>query len=70
MLPLWVNLSTVLSYLSGFLVFAIIRRLVQFQQASGFWEVYFYAAMLLIILPHLISVRLYRKHCQLIREAS
>ena len=69
-LPLWVNLSTVLSYSSGFLLFTSIRRVSRFEKAADFWELYFYAAMLLIIVPHLISGHLYRKHYRLVVAAT
>lgn len=69
-LPLWVNLSTVLSYLSGFLLFTSIRQLSRFEKPTDFWELYFYAATLLIIVPHLICGMLYRRNYRLVVAAS
>lgn len=67
-LPLWVSLSTVLSYLSGFLLFALIQRLGIRDMPYDFWETYFYAATLLFIIPHMISAMLYHRNCRFVVE--
>jgi hypothetical protein len=62
---LWVSLSTVLSYLCGFLVYFLLLSLNRFRQPINFWEVYFCSVTVLILIPHAITFVLYRKHCQL-----
>lgn len=64
-LPLWVSLSTVLSYLCGFLVYFLLLSLNRFRQPMNFWEVYLSSVTVLILIPHAITFFLYRKHCQL-----
>ncbi len=59
-------MSTVLAYLTGLLLYFLTGVSGLSSRSQNFWEVHLAAALLLILVPHLISNLLFRRYALLI----